>query len=44
LTSEIFSLLDQPQRVSEMEQRARALSRPRAIEAIVDLLEGVARP
>jgi len=44
LAGEIFSLLDQPQRVSEMEQRARALSRPRATEAIVDLLEGVARP
>jgi UDP-N-acetylglucosamine--N-acetylmuramyl-(pentapeptide) pyrophosphoryl-undecaprenol N-acetylglucosamine transferase len=44
LTNEIFSLLDQPQRVSEMERRARALSRPHATEAIVDLLEGVARP
>ena len=43
LTNEIFSLLDQPQRVSEMERRARALSRPRATEAIVDLLEGIAR-
>ncbi len=44
LTNEIFSFLDQPQRVSEMERRARALSRPGATEAIVDLLEGVARP
>jgi UDP-N-acetylglucosamine--N-acetylmuramyl-(pentapeptide) pyrophosphoryl-undecaprenol N-acetylglucosamine transferase len=43
LTNEIFSLLDQPQRVSEMERGARALSRPRATEAIVDLLEGIAR-
>jgi UDP-N-acetylglucosamine--N-acetylmuramyl-(pentapeptide) pyrophosphoryl-undecaprenol N-acetylglucosamine transferase len=43
LTNELFSLLDQPQRVSEMERRARALSRPHATEAIVDLLEGVAR-
>jgi UDP-N-acetylglucosamine--N-acetylmuramyl-(pentapeptide) pyrophosphoryl-undecaprenol N-acetylglucosamine transferase len=44
LTNEIFSLLDQPQRVSEMERRVRAMSRPHATEAIVDLLEGVARP
>ena len=44
LTTEIFSLLDQPRRIVEMEQRARALARPRAVEDIVDLLEGVARP
>jgi UDP-N-acetylglucosamine--N-acetylmuramyl-(pentapeptide) pyrophosphoryl-undecaprenol N-acetylglucosamine transferase len=44
LTNEIFSLLDQPQRIAEMEDRARALARPRAVEDIVDLLEGVARP
>jgi len=43
LTTEIFSLLDQPRRISEMEDRARALARPRAVEDIVDLLEGVAR-
>ncbi len=43
LTSEIFSLLDQPRRIQEMEDRARALGRPRAVEEIVDLLEGVAR-
>lgn len=43
LTNEIFSLLDQPQRISEIEQHARALARPRAVEDIVDLLEGVAR-
>ena len=43
LTHEIFSLLDQPQQVSQMEQRARAMARPHATEAIVDLLEGVAR-
>ena len=42
LTSEIFSLLDQPQRLAEMETRARALARPRAVEDIVDLLEEVA--
>ncbi len=44
LTTELFSLLDQPQRISEIEQNARALARPRAVEDIVDLLEGVARP
>ncbi len=43
LTTEIFSLLDQPRRISEMEDRARALARPRAVEDIVDLLEGVVR-
>ena len=43
LTNEIFSLLDQPRRITEMEDRARALARPRAVEDIVDLLEGVAR-
>jgi UDP-N-acetylglucosamine--N-acetylmuramyl-(pentapeptide) pyrophosphoryl-undecaprenol N-acetylglucosamine transferase len=44
LTTEIFSLLDQPLKMPEMEGRARALARPRAVEDIVDLLEGVARP
>ena len=43
LTTEIFSLLDQPRRIAEMEDRAGALARPRAVEDIVDLLEGVAR-
>ena len=43
LTAEIFSLLDQPQKITEMEERARTLARPRAIEDIVDLLEKVAR-
>ena len=43
LTTEIFSLLDQPRRITEMEDRARALARPRAVEDIVDLLESVAR-
>jgi UDP-N-acetylglucosamine--N-acetylmuramyl-(pentapeptide) pyrophosphoryl-undecaprenol N-acetylglucosamine transferase len=42
LTNEIFSLLDQPRRIQEMEDRARSLARPRAVEDIVDLLEGVA--
>ena len=40
LTNEIFSLLDQPRRITEMEERARRLARPRAVEDIVDLLEG----
>jgi UDP-N-acetylglucosamine--N-acetylmuramyl-(pentapeptide) pyrophosphoryl-undecaprenol N-acetylglucosamine transferase len=43
LTTEIFSLLDQPRSIQEMEDHARALARPRAIEDIVDLIEGVAR-
>ena len=42
LVSEVFSLLDQPQQISAMEQRARALARPGAAEKIVDLLEAVA--
>jgi UDP-N-acetylglucosamine--N-acetylmuramyl-(pentapeptide) pyrophosphoryl-undecaprenol N-acetylglucosamine transferase len=41
LTTEIFTLLDQPQRIREMEDRARALARPRAVEDIVDLLESL---
>ncbi|HTX15869.1 MAG TPA: undecaprenyldiphospho-muramoylpentapeptide beta-N-acetylglucosaminyltransferase [Candidatus Baltobacteraceae bacterium] len=44
LTTEIFSLLDQPRRIEEMEDRARSLAKPRAIEDIVDLLESVVRP
>jgi UDP-N-acetylglucosamine--N-acetylmuramyl-(pentapeptide) pyrophosphoryl-undecaprenol N-acetylglucosamine transferase len=44
LTNEIFSLLDQPRRIQEMENCARGLARPRAVEDIVDLLEGVAQP
>jgi len=43
LAGEIFSLLDQPRRIQEMEDRARALARPRAVKDIVDLLERVAR-
>jgi UDP-N-acetylglucosamine--N-acetylmuramyl-(pentapeptide) pyrophosphoryl-undecaprenol N-acetylglucosamine transferase len=47
LTNELFSLLDQPRSITDMEQRARELARPRAVEDIVDLLEdlaGVVRP
>src|SRR6202007_2729905 len=36
LTTEIFSLLAQPQRISEMEERARALAKPSATEDIVN--------
>jgi UDP-N-acetylglucosamine--N-acetylmuramyl-(pentapeptide) pyrophosphoryl-undecaprenol N-acetylglucosamine transferase len=43
LTGEIFSLLDAPARITDMENRARALARPLAVQAIVDMLEGVAR-
>jgi UDP-N-acetylglucosamine--N-acetylmuramyl-(pentapeptide) pyrophosphoryl-undecaprenol N-acetylglucosamine transferase len=43
LTTEIFSLLDQPRRIQEMEDRARSLARPRAVEDIVDVIEGVVR-
>ena len=43
LSDEIFSLLDQPGRIQEMQQRARVLARPRAVQDIVDLLEGVIR-
>ncbi len=42
LTNEIFSLLDQPGKIMEMEDRARALAKPRAAEDIVDLLEKTA--
>ncbi|MBI1749185.1 MAG: undecaprenyldiphospho-muramoylpentapeptide beta-N-acetylglucosaminyltransferase [Acidobacteria bacterium] len=43
LSSEMFSLLDQPKQMTEIEERARALARPRAVEEIVDLIEEVAR-
>ena len=44
LTAEVFSLLDQPRRIEEMESRARSLAKPRAVEDIVDVIEGVIRP
>jgi UDP-N-acetylglucosamine:LPS N-acetylglucosamine transferase len=44
LTNEIFSLLDQPRRIADMEQRAHSLAKPRAVEDIVDLLETLAKP
>ena len=43
LTNEIFSLLDQPEKIQQMERCARRLARPHAVEDIVNLLEGVAR-
>jgi UDP-N-acetylglucosamine--N-acetylmuramyl-(pentapeptide) pyrophosphoryl-undecaprenol N-acetylglucosamine transferase len=43
LTKEIFTLLDQPRRITKMEEQARRLARPRAVEDIVDLLEGLVR-
>ena len=43
LTTEIFSLLDQPRRIEEIEARARSLGRPHAVKAIVDVIEGVVR-
>jgi UDP-N-acetylglucosamine--N-acetylmuramyl-(pentapeptide) pyrophosphoryl-undecaprenol N-acetylglucosamine transferase len=39
LTSEIFSLIDQPEKIADIENRAHTLARPRAVEDIVDLLE-----
>jgi UDP-N-acetylglucosamine--N-acetylmuramyl-(pentapeptide) pyrophosphoryl-undecaprenol N-acetylglucosamine transferase len=44
LTSEIFSLLDHPRKLAEMSERAHPLARRRAVEDIVDLLEGVELP
>ncbi len=43
LAVEIFALLDQPERLREMERRARQLARPHAAEEIVNLIEQVAR-
>ncbi len=43
LSAEIFALLDQPSELRMMESASRALARPRAVEKIVDLIEGVAR-
>jgi UDP-N-acetylglucosamine--N-acetylmuramyl-(pentapeptide) pyrophosphoryl-undecaprenol N-acetylglucosamine transferase len=43
LTTEIFELFDQPRKLEEMDNRARALGRPHAAEDIVDLIEGVMR-
>ena len=42
LADEILSLLGQPRRIEEIEQRARALGRPRAVDDIVEIIEEVA--
>lgn len=44
LTNEIFALLDAPDELARLEQNARKLARPRAVEDMVDLIEKVARP
>ena len=44
LANEVFSLLDQPRRITEIETHARALAHPGAAGELVDLLEEVARP
>lgn len=44
LTKEIFSLLDEPKKITEMESKARALAHPHAVEELVNLLEKAARP
>ena len=43
LANEVLGLLEQPPKILEMEQRARALARPRAVIDIVDMIEEVAR-
>jgi len=43
LVKEIWGLLDQPGQIRAMEQRARALARPHAVEDLADLIEQVAR-
>jgi len=42
LTSEIFSLLDEPQELEKLSIKARSLAYPNAARAIVDLIESVA--
>jgi UDP-N-acetylglucosamine--N-acetylmuramyl-(pentapeptide) pyrophosphoryl-undecaprenol N-acetylglucosamine transferase len=43
LAGEVLQFADEPQRLAEMGKHARALGRPRATAAIVDLLEEVSR-
>jgi UDP-N-acetylglucosamine--N-acetylmuramyl-(pentapeptide) pyrophosphoryl-undecaprenol N-acetylglucosamine transferase len=43
LAREILQFVDQPEQLSEIARRARTLGRPDATQAIVDLIEGVAR-
>lgn len=42
LTTEIFSLLDQPQEIEKLSSNARALARPHATQEIVNLIEEAA--
>ena len=42
LTTEIFSLLDQPQEIEKLSYNARALARPHATQEIVNLIEEAA--
>jgi len=42
LSQEIFSLLDRPAELQAMAANARRLAKPRAVQDIVDLIEGVA--
>jgi UDP-N-acetylglucosamine--N-acetylmuramyl-(pentapeptide) pyrophosphoryl-undecaprenol N-acetylglucosamine transferase len=44
LTQEIFSLLDQPARITHMEDAARTMARPHAVEDLVNLIESLVRP
>ena len=44
LTNDIFGLLDQPARLRDMAASARRLARPRAVQDIVDMVEGVRAP
>jgi UDP-N-acetylglucosamine--N-acetylmuramyl-(pentapeptide) pyrophosphoryl-undecaprenol N-acetylglucosamine transferase len=43
LVEEVSALLEHPERMGDMERRARALAHPRAVADIVDLIEEVAR-
>jgi UDP-N-acetylglucosamine--N-acetylmuramyl-(pentapeptide) pyrophosphoryl-undecaprenol N-acetylglucosamine transferase len=43
LTQEIFGLLDKPAEIESMAASARRLARPRAVEELVNLIEGIAR-
>lgn len=42
LVEEVWDLLNHPERLAQMEQRARTLARPDAAERIADLIEGLA--
>jgi UDP-N-acetylglucosamine--N-acetylmuramyl-(pentapeptide) pyrophosphoryl-undecaprenol N-acetylglucosamine transferase len=44
LTQEIFSLLDQPIEWQAMAANARRLAKPRAVQDLADLVQGVALP